>query len=93
MSQTTASNTTAATALGVLGIVLYLGVGFIFLTSGLVVPFPWLAVLWAIWIVGVYPLVKTFQSRRAWTPLIPLAAIAFWWVYLSMGEALLGWTP
>jgi hypothetical protein len=28
---------------GILGLVLYLGVGFFYLTSGLVVPFPWLA--------------------------------------------------
>jgi hypothetical protein len=93
MSQTTVTHTTAATVLGVIGIALYLGVGFIYLTSGLVVPFPWLLVLWVVWVVGVYPLVKTFQTRRAWTPVIPVAAVAFWWVYLSVGEALLGWTP
>ncbi|MGH8945101.1 MAG: hypothetical protein ACRDVL_03015 [Acidimicrobiia bacterium] len=77
---------------GVLGIGLYLAVGFVYLVSGLVVPPPWLVVLWMIWLVGLYPLVMVFRRRRVWTPLVPVAAAVFWALYLTIGEMLLGWT-
>ena len=86
------AHTTGATVSGVIGIVLYLAVGFIFLVSGLVVPMPWLAVLWAVWAGGCYPLIRVFQTRRAWTPLVAVAAGLFWWGYLSLGSALFDWT-
>ena len=72
--------------------VLYLATGFLYLTSGLVVPFPWLIILWLIWLAGIYLLVKNYQTRRAWTPLLAVLALAFWWLYISMGETLFGWT-
>lgn len=81
-----------ATVIGVLGIVLYLAVGFVYLVSGLVVPPPWLVVLWLIWLAGVYPLVLVFQRRRAWTPLLAVAAAVVWFLYLTIGEAMLDWT-
>lgn len=84
--------TTGATISGVIGIVLYLAVGVVFLTSGLVVPMPWLVVLWGVWLAGWYPLIRVFQTRRAWTPVVPVAAVLFWWLFLSLGESLLDWT-
>lgn len=92
MSETAPAQSPAATALGVIGIILYLAVGFIYLTSGLVVPFPWLFLLWLVWLAGIFPLVRLFQRRRAWTPVVALAALGFWWAYLAAGEALFGWT-
>lgn len=83
---------TAATVVGVLGIVLYLAVGFLYLTSGLVVPFPWLFVLWGVWILGLYPLVRLFRSRRVWVPAVAVGAILFWWAFVSLGGAVLDWT-
>lgn len=92
MREAAAPPGTGATVLGVIGLTLYLATGFLYLTSGLVVPFPWLIALWLIWVTGIYPLVRTFQRRRAWTPLVALAAVAFWWIYLALGGALLDWT-
>ncbi|HJQ77722.1 MAG TPA: hypothetical protein VJ948_10755 [Acidimicrobiia bacterium] len=92
MREAAAPPGTAATVIGVLGLVLYLATGFLYLTSGLVVPFPWLMILWLVWLAGIYPLVRIFQRRRAWTPLLAVAALAFWWIYLALGESLLGWT-
>jgi hypothetical protein len=65
---------------GVLGLILYLGVGFFYLTSGLVVPFPWLALLWAIWLGGLFWAVLVYRSRPAW------------FLFVTAGERFLGWT-
>lgn len=81
-----------ATVSGVLGIVLYLVAGFFYLVSGLVVPPPWLLLLWLIWLLGVYPLIVVFQRRRGWTPLVAVAAGVVWFLFLTIGEALLDWT-
>jgi hypothetical protein len=79
--------------LGILGLVLYLAVGvFPYLASGLMVPAPWLFVLWAIWLVGLFLAWRTFQRRPPMVLLFPPAAVAFWFLYLTAGEQLLGWT-
>ena len=82
----------AATISGVLGLVLYLATGFLYISSGLVVPGVWLILIWVIWLAGIYLLVRVFQTARAWTPLVAVGAVAFWWIYVSLGEYLLDWT-
>jgi len=77
---------------GVLGLVLYLATGFLYISSGLVVPGVWLILIWVIWLAGIYLLVRVFQTARAWTPLVAVGAVAFWWIYVSLGEYFLDWT-
>lgn len=91
MSHQTVSSP-AATISGIVGIVLYVAIGFVYLASGLVVPAPWLFPLWGIWLVGLYLLIRVFRIRRAWTPLIAVGAAAFWWLYVTLGGLYLGWT-
>lgn len=83
---------TVATALGIVGIIAYVLTGFLFVVSGLVVPGQWLIVLWAVWVAGVIVVRRLFISRRPWTFLAAIAVVAFWWVFVTIGEALLGWT-
>jgi len=83
---------TGANISGWAGVVLYLVLGLVYLTSGLVVPLPGLVVLWLIWLAGWFFVVRLFRTRRIWTPIVALAGTVFWWVYLSLGEALFGWT-
>ncbi len=80
------------TVIGILGIVGFAATGVLYLVSGLVVPLPWLWVLWAIWLIGIYPLVVVFRRSRAWTPVVAVGAIGFWFIYTSVGAALLDWT-
>ena len=72
---------------------LFLVVGFFYLASGLVVPaFPWLAILN---IAGVVIAVFTWRAsaRRWWLAFVgPIAAMVFWYLYVNLGDALLGWT-
>jgi hypothetical protein len=81
-----------ANVLGIVGIVAYAATGFLYLASGLLVPGPWIVVLWVIWLAGLYGLVSVFRSRRQWTPLVAVAAALFWWLFVTVGEILLGWT-
>jgi hypothetical protein len=85
---------TSATAnvLGIIGILAYGATGVLYLAGGLVVPGPWIVVLWAIWLAGLFALVRVFRDRRPWTPLVALVAAVFWWLFVTVGEGLLGWT-
>ncbi len=81
-----------AIGLAVVGVLGYLAVGFVYLSSGLVVPFPWLAGLWAIWVGGAFVMGRTLRQRPAWSVLVPVAAFGIWIAVLLLGERLLGWT-
>ena len=83
---------TGAKVLGIVGIVLYGIVGYVYLVSGLVVPGVWLIVLWLGWIAGLWVLVRVFRTMRAWTPLVAVGAMAVWAIYVSLGGYLLDWT-
>jgi hypothetical protein len=89
--QSTTTHSPAATISGIIGIALYLVVGFFYLSS-LMVPGPWLFILWGIWLAGIYPLISVLRRRRAWTPVVAVAAAVVWWLFVTIGEALLGWT-
>ena len=79
--------------LGIIGLIAYLAVGvFPYLSSGLVVPFPWLLLLWGLWLVGLFLAWRTLQSRPVMVLLFPVAAVALWFLYITAGEQLLGWT-
>ena len=76
-----------------LGIGLYLAVGFLYLASGLLVPFfPWLMILNTFWVAGLV-LAWRASAERWWIALVsgPIAW-GFWVLYVSAGESLLGWT-
>lgn len=65
-------------------------VGFVYLTSGLVVPAAWLVPLWLLWIGLAWWTLRLRYQRVAL--LIPLLGIALWFGYLTLGDRLLGWT-
>ena len=81
-----------ALILGVGGMVLYLTVGVLYLGSGLIVDYPWVFAMWALWLAGLIPLTMVFRASPAWTPAVPVAAIVLWFVIVQLGHWLLGWT-
>jgi hypothetical protein len=78
---------------GVIGLLAYLVVGVVpYLSSGLMVPGPWLYILWALWVVGLILAWRTFQRRPVMVLLFAPAAVAFWLIFVTVGEQTLGWT-
>lgn len=83
---------TVARVLGIIGFVLYLGVGFFYLTSGLVVPGIALVILWLVWLAGLWLAIRLFRTRPHLVPLVAVGAAIFWFIYVQGGSAIFGWT-
>jgi hypothetical protein len=81
-----------AGVLGLVGILLYLLVGVLYLGSGLVMPYPWVFGMWALWIGGLIVLLRLFQGSRPWTPLVAAGALILWVVIVQLGSWLFNWT-
>lgn len=76
--------------LGVLG---YLVIGvFPYLVSGLLVPPAGLFVLLMCWVLGLVTMVLLARERPIVAPAAVVGAIVFWFLYVTVGSALFGWT-
>ena len=75
----------------VLGFALMFPVAFLYISSGLVVPGPYLFFLWALW--GAL-LVIAIVKRHDWRIVLatPVVAFILWFVIVFAGGELLGWT-
>jgi hypothetical protein len=82
----------ARTVIGIAGIVLYLLVGILFIASGLVMPYPWVFGMWALWGTGWVLVVKAYQASPATTIIVPIGAAALWAVIVQLGSWLFDWT-
>ncbi len=90
---TTSTSWPAGRVLGLIGLILYVGTGvFPYLASGLVAPLWGIAVLYAGWLVGLWLTFRLFRRGSAWALAMQVAAVAFWWVVVTMGESVFGWT-
>ena len=77
---------------GAVGILLHLIVGWLYLGSALVMPYPWVYGMWALWIAGLVLLVRVFRRSPLWTPAVPVGALLAWVVIVQTGSWLFGWT-
>ena len=76
----------------VVALLLMVPIGFFYLSSGLVVPGPWLFLLWALWLALAVLAVWLARRRSWWVAAVPVGAALLWWAFLSAGEAVFGWT-
>ncbi len=82
-----------ARALGWVGVVLHVVAAFPYLVSGLVAPLYGIAFLWVLWAALLVVALRLRVQRPAWTPLVPVTAVALWQGVMLLGGALLGWQP
>lgn len=75
----------------VVGFVLLVPVGLLYLGSVLIVPAPWVLAVWALWVVLVAGAVA-FRRRPGIVLAVPVVAVVLWLAILSAGSALFGWT-
>jgi hypothetical protein len=67
-------------------------VGFFYAASGLVVPGPWLYLMWLAYL-GLLAVAVVLTRRRSYAVLaVPVTAAAVWWALISLGDAYWGWT-
>jgi hypothetical protein len=79
-------------ALAFLAFLAMVPVGFFYAASGLVVPGPWLYLLWLLFAVLLGVGVWLARRRSWWLLLVPVGGAVAWWAVVSAGEAWLGWT-
>jgi hypothetical protein len=63
-------------------------VGFFLLSSGLVAPLWAILLLLIAWAAGIWIM---WRLPAWWRPVVPIALLAFWFLFISFGEAVLGW--
>lgn len=73
------------------GLLLYLAAGIPYAVSGLVAPPAGVALLWVLWVAGLAVAIRLFRARSPWIFAMPFAALAMWWVTLTVGDIFLGW--
>ena len=67
-------------------------VGFFYAASGLLVPGPWLYLMWVLYL-ALLVLAIWLARRGSFTVLVvPVVAAVAWWSIISLGEAYGGWT-
>lgn len=72
--------------------VLMLGLAYWYLASGLLVPHPWLAILWVAW-AGFALAAWALRRRPFLALLVPVAGALFWVIYVQGLGTLLDWQP
>jgi hypothetical protein len=92
MPEGRAGSNAARLAAYVIGFGLHLAAGWFYLAAGLVVPGPWLFLLWAVWIAL---LVLAIRRRASYWYVLatPFVAAGFWIAFVFGLGTLLGWSP
>ena len=80
------------TAAAVVALLAMVPVGFFYAASGLLVPGPWLFLLWVVFLLLVSVGVRLFRRRSYLVLAVPVVAAGLWFGTLSAGEAWWGWT-
>jgi O-antigen ligase len=91
-SPSTSRRRPGAVAAAVVAWLAMVPVGFFYAASGLVVPGPYLFLMWAAYVVLLVVAVLLTRSRSYWVLAVPVVGGALWWVVVSAGERYLDWT-
>jgi hypothetical protein len=67
-------------------------VGLFYAASGLLVPGPWLFLMWLLFLALVVVAVLLARRRSYWVLAVPVAGGTAWWGIVSAGERWLDWT-
>jgi hypothetical protein len=89
---TTRTPSSGATVAAVLALLAMAPVGFFYAVSGLVVPGPWLYLMWLLYL-GLLATAGWLARRRSYLVLaVPVVGALAWWSLVSLGDAYWGWT-
>ena len=86
------SRSVAATVVAVVGWLAMVPVGFFYAASGLLVPGPYLFLMWAAYVVLLVVAVLLTRRRSYWVLAVPVVGAVLWWGVVSAGETWLDWS-
>ena len=75
-----------------MGLLLHLVMLYPYAASGLLVPGWGLALLLGFWVAMLMLAFRLWVRRPVWVAFIPGIDVAFWYLFVSVGEAWFGWT-
>jgi hypothetical protein len=89
----TSGGTLIRRVLVVVGFVGYIAAGFVHWAFGglVAVPGAWMIVLWGMWLAGLWFTIRLTCRWSWWTLVSGPVALGIWWLYVTVGYALLGW--
>ena len=76
---------------GILGMLLYIPVGFFYFGSGLVTPMWFAVMMWIVWVAGLWVLTRVFKRTPMRTWIVPVGAMVLWATVVTLGDWLFGW--
>jgi len=91
-SRGTSRRRPGAVAAAVVGWLAMVPVGFFYAASGLVVPGPYLFLMWAAYVVLLVVAAVLTRWRSYWVLAVPVAGGVLWWGVISLGERYLDWS-
>jgi hypothetical protein len=75
-----------------IGLVLFIGISWLYLASGLLAPMWAVGVLWVLWLALLVALIKVWRSHPWLVLATPVLAYLIWAGVLLLGEFFLGWS-
>jgi hypothetical protein len=75
-----------------LGLLLFIGVGFLYMASGLVAPVWASTILIGLWLVMLVGVIRIWKTKPWLVLASPIVAFLIWVLVLLAGEFFLGWT-
>lgn len=85
-------NPTSDRLILVLAVLAQLGTGIFYAAAGLVAPLWAVLLLWALWLVLLWVLVRLWRTQPLMALLVPPLALGLFFVVISAGERFLDWT-
>ena len=76
----------------IVGLLAMAPVGFFYVASGLLVPGPWLYLIWVLYLALLWLAIWLARRGSFAVLVVPVAAAVAWWSIIALGEEYGGWT-
>ena len=75
-----------------LGLLLFIGVGFLYMASGLIAPLWASTILIGLWLLMLVGVIRSWRTKPWLVLASPIVAYLIWFLVILAGDVFLGWT-